>query len=63
MVHMCVHVFLQKTKFHLSEEKVCRPRMLWLHVALTCNSHLFGGVRKVMLMIHEFFPRQLTIHI
>ena len=43
---MCVHVFLLKIKFHSLDEKVCRPRMLWLHVALTCNSHLFGRVGR-----------------
>ena len=60
---MCAHVFLQKIKFYLLEEKVCRLKMLWLHVALTCNSYLFGRAEKVVHMIHEFFSRQLTIYI
>jgi len=63
MVHMCARVFLQKIKFYLSEEKVCRPKILWLYVALTCNSYLFERVGKVMHTIHEFFSRQFTIHI
>ena len=59
-MHSCV---LQKIKFHLLEEKVCELKMLWLHVALTCNSYLFWRTGKVMHTIHEFFSRQLTIHI
>jgi hypothetical protein len=60
---MCTHVFLQKIKFHLSEEKVCELKILSLHVALTCNSYLFRLAGKVMHTIYEFFSRQLTIHI
>jgi len=52
---MCEHVFLQKIKYHLSVEKMYLHKILWLHVALTCNSFLFRLDGKVVHMILEYF--------